>query len=119
MQEFFEKAKKDHPTVQEFLKKAKKDHLTVQEFLETALKAYVECATYMAEKILLENEFLKYVAAIDPNVITSRSLLVLKSLLKLPLLMKNVLVGEEVDKYESNYGRIMIDFELPDNGGPL
>ena len=52
-------------TANKILKKVKKDHPTVQEFLENASKAYAECATYMADKLPLENEFLKNVAAID------------------------------------------------------
>ena len=59
------------------------------------MKAYAECATYIAEKLPLENEFLKNIAAIDPIAIASRKSIVLKSLLKLPFLMKNVLVDEE------------------------
>ena len=53
------------------LKKVNKDHLTIQNFLSNALKAYAECATYMAERLPLENEFLKNIAAIDPIAITS------------------------------------------------
>ena len=100
-------------TANKILKKVKKDHPTVQEFLENASKAYAECATYMADKLPLENEFLKNVTAIDPIAITSRNSIVLKSLLKLPSFMKNVVVNEELDEYESDCRRIMIDFELP------
>ena len=59
------------------------------------MKAYAECATYIAEKLPLENEFLKNIAAIDPIAIASRKSIVLKSLLKLPFLMKNVLVDQK------------------------
>ena len=59
------------------LKKVNKDHLTMQDCLSNALKVYAECATYMAEKLPLENEFLKNIAAIDPIAIT-------KSILKNP-----------------------------------
>ena len=96
------------------LKKVNKDHPTIQDFLSNALKAYAECATYMAEKLPLENEFLKNIAAIDPIAITSRKSIVLKSLLKLPFLMKNVLVDEEAEMYENDCRRLFVDFNLPD-----
>ena len=78
------------------------------------MKAYAECATYIAEKLPLENEFLKNIAAIDPIAITSRKSIVLKSLLKLPFLMKNVLVDEEAEIYENDCRRLSVDFNLPD-----
>ena len=96
------------------LKKVNKDHPTIQDFLSNALKAYAECATYMAEKLPSENEFLKNIAAIDPIAITSRKSIVLKSLLKLPFLMKNVLVDEEAEMYENDCRRLFVDFNLPD-----
>ena len=96
------------------LKKVNKDHPTVQEFLSNALKAYAVCAKYMAEKLPLENEFLKNIAAIDPVAITSRKSIVLQSLLKLPCLMKNVLVDEEVEMYDNDCRRVFVDFDLPD-----
>ena len=96
------------------LKKVNKDHPTVQEFLRNALKAYAVCAKYMAEKLPLENEFLKNIAAIDPVAITSRKSIVLQSLLKLPCLMKNVLVDEEVEMYDNDCRRVFVDFDLPD-----
>ena len=55
------------------LKKVNKDHPTIQDFLSNALKAYADCATYMAKKPPLENEFLKNFAAIDPIAITSEN----------------------------------------------
>ena len=96
------------------LKKVNKDHPTIQDFLSNALQAYAKCATYMAEKLPLENEFLKNIAAIDPIAITSRKSIVLKSLLKLPFLMKNVPVDEEAEMYENDCRRLFIDFNLPD-----
>ena len=96
------------------LKKVNKDHPTVQEFLRNTLKAYAVCAKYMAEKLPLENEFLKNIAVIDPIAITSRKSTVLQSLLKLPCLMKNVLVDEEVEMYDNDCRRVFVDFDLPD-----
>ena len=96
------------------LKKVNKDHPTIQDFQSNALKAYAECTTYIAEKLTLENEFLKNIAAIDPIAITSRKSIVLKSLLKLPFLMKNVLVDEEAEMYENDCRRLSVDFNLPD-----
>ena len=94
------------------LKKVNKDHLTMQDCLSNALKVYAECATYMAEKLPLENEFLKNIAAIDPIAITKS---ILQSLLKLPFLMKNVLVDEEAEVYENDCRRLFLDFNnLPD-----
>ena len=61
-----------------------------------------------------ENEFLKNIAAIDPIAITSRKSIVLESLLKLPFLMKNILVDEEAEMYENDCWRLFIDFNLPD-----
>ena len=95
------------------LKKVNKDHLTMQDCLSNALKVYAECVTYMAEKLPLENEFLKNIAAINPITITSRKS-ILKSLLKLPFLMKNVLVDEEAEMYEHDCRRLFVDFNLPD-----
>ena len=89
-------------------------NLTIQDFLSNALKAYAECATYMAEKLLSENEFLKNIAAIDPIAITSRKSIVLKSFLKFPFLMKNGLVDEEAEMYENDCRRLFVDFNLPD-----
>ena len=68
----------------------------------------------MAEKLSLENEFLKNIVAIDPIAITSRKSIVLKLLLKLPFLMKNVLVDEEAEMYENDCRRLFVDFNLPD-----
>ena len=65
----------------------------------------------MAEKLPLENEFLKNIAAIDPIAITKS---ILQSLLKLPFLMKNVLVDEEAEMYENDCRRLSVDFNLPD-----
>ena len=96
------------------LKKVNKDYSTIQDFLSNALKAYAECATYMAEKLLAENEFLKNIAAIDPIAITSQKSIVLKSLLMLRFLMKNVVVDEEAEMYENDCRRIFVDFNLPD-----
>ena len=96
------------------LKKVNKDHPTMQDFLSNTLKAYAECATYMTEKLPLENESLKNIAAIDPIAITSQKSIVLRSLLKLPFLMKNVLVDEEAEMYENDCRRLFVDFNLPD-----
>ena len=68
----------------------------------------------MAEKLSLENEFLKNIVAIDPIAITSRISIVLKLLLKLPFLMKNLLVDEEAEMYENDCWRLFVDFNLPD-----
>ena len=90
------------------LKKVNKDHPTIHGFLSNTLKAYAECATFMTEKLHLENKFLKNIAAIDPMTITSQiaitsqKSIVLKSLLKLPFLMKNILVNEEAEMYEND-----------------
>ena len=89
------------------LDKVNKDHPTIQDFLSNTLKAY-------AEKLPLENEFLKNIAAIDPVSITSRKSIILKSLLKLPFLMKNVLVDEEAEMYENDCRLLFVDFNLPD-----
>ena len=91
------------------LKKVNKDYSTIQDFLSNALKAYAECATYMAEKLLSENEFLKNIAAIDPIAITSRKSIVLKSLLKFPFLMKNGLVDEEAEMYENDCRHLFVE----------
>ena len=96
------------------LKKVNKDHPTMQDFLSNTLKAYAECATYMTEKLPLENESLKNIAAIDPIAITSQKSIVVRSLLKLPFLMKNVLVDEEAEMYENDCRRLFVDFNLPD-----
>ena len=96
------------------LKKVNKDHSTIQDFLSNALKAYAEYNTYMAEKLPLEIEFLKNVAAIDPIAITSRKSFVLKSLLKFPFLMNNGLVDKEAEMYENDCRRLFVDFNLPD-----
>ena len=90
-------------------KKVNKDYSTIQDFLSNALKAYAECATYMAEKLLSENEFLKNIAAIDPIAITSRKSIVLKSFLKFPFLMKNGLVDEEAEMYENDCRRLFVE----------
>ena len=67
-----------------------------------------------ALKASLENEFLKNIVVIDPIAITSRKSIVLKLLLKLPFLMKNVLVDEEAEMYENDCRRLFVDFNLPD-----
>ena len=82
--------------------------------MSNALKAYAECATYMAETLPLENEFLKNTAAIDPIAITSRTSIVLRSFLKLPFLMKNVLVDEKAEMYENDCRRLFVDLKLSD-----
>ena len=88
--------------------------LTIQDFLSNALKAYAECATYITEKLPLESEFLKNIAAIDPIAIASQKPIVLKSLLKLPSHKKKVLVDEEAEMYENDCRRLFVDFNLPD-----
>ena len=82
--------------------------------MSNALKAYAECATYITEKLPLESEFLKNIAAIDPIAIASQKSIVLKSLLKLPSHKKKVLVDEEAEMYENDCRRLFVDFNLPD-----
>ena len=96
------------------VKNSKKDNPTINEFLRNAMKAYADCATYMAEKLPLENKFLKDVTAIDPKEITSCKSSTLKSLLNLPSLMENLLLDAEIDCYESECRRIIVDYDLPD-----
>ena len=82
--------------------------------MSNALKAYAKSATYMAEKLSLGNKFLKNIVVIDPIAITSRKSIILKLLLKLPFLMKNVLVDEEAEMYENDCRRLFVDLNLPD-----
>ena len=96
------------------VKNSKKDNPTINEFLRNAMKAYADCVTYMAEKLPLENKFLKDVTAIDPKEITSCKSSTLKSLLNLPSLMENVLLDDEIDCYESECRRIIVDYDLSD-----
>ena len=96
------------------VKNSKKDNPTINEFLRNAMKAYADCATYMAEKLPLENKFLKDVTATYPKEVTSCKSSTLKSLLNLPSLMENVLLDDEIDCYESECRRIIVDYDLPD-----
>ena len=71
-------------TACKIVKKPRKDDETVWEFLNKAITAYSKCAAYMVEKLLLSNDFLKIVTAIDPVAILAKRTVALKAILHLP-----------------------------------
>ena len=73
------------------VKKSRKDDKMMCEFLNKAITAYSKCAAYMVEKLLLRNDFLKIVTAIDPVAILAKRTVTLKAILNLPDIVTNVL----------------------------
>ena len=68
-----------------FVKNSRKDDKTVCEFSNKAITPYSKFAAYMVEKLLLSNDFLKRVTAIDPVAISAKRTVTLKSILHLPM----------------------------------
>ena len=63
----------------------------------------------------MENEFLKSVSAIDPQLIRSPNSLVLKRLLNLPSCI-NVLSNDQEEVYEKEVRKLLSSSNLPESG---
>ena len=65
----------------------------------------------MFEKLPLSNDFLKTVTAIDPVAMLSN--VTLKAILHLPDIVTNVLPSRDLEDYEKECRKIMVDPTLP------
>ena len=95
------------------IKKACKGDPIVKEFLDKAMEAYSSCATYMVNKLPLNNILLKNISAIDLDAILASSSAVLNALLHLPETVTHILPSEENELYISEARKILIDQNLP------
>ena len=95
------------------LKKSRKDDETVGDFIDNVLTAYSSCASYMVKKLSLSNDFLKTVTGIDPVAILTKSTVTLKAIMHLPDIVTNVLPSEQIENYEKECRKIMVDITLP------
>ena len=95
------------------IKKSKIDDKIVDDFLDNVLTAYSSCALYMVKKFPLSNDFLKTVAGIDPVAMLTRSTVTLKAIMHLPDIVTNVLPSEQIENYEKECRKIMVDITLP------
>ena len=67
----------------------------------------------MVKKLPLSNDFLKTVAGIDPVAILTKSTVTLKAIMHLPDIVTNVLPSEQIENYEKECRKIMVDITLP------
>ena len=67
----------------------------------------------MFEKLPLSNYFLKTVTAIDPVAILAKRNVTLKAILHLPDIVTNVLPSRDLEDYEKECRKIMVDPTLP------
>ena len=100
----------------EIIKNSRKDE-TMCEFLNKAITAYSKFAAIVVEKLPLSNDFLKTVAAVDHvailvnyiNLLNNFSCYTLKSILHLPDIVTNVLSSKDLEDYEKECRKIMVD----------
>ena len=95
------------------IKNSRKDDELVGDFLDKVLTAYLSCALYMVKKLPLSNHFLKTVAGIDQVAILTKSTITLKAIMHLPDIVTNVLPSEQIENYEKECRKIMVDITLP------
>ena len=82
-------------------------------FLNKAVTAYSKHATCMVEKLPQSNDFLKTVTAIDPVAILAKRTVTWKAILHLPDIVTNVLPSTDLEDYEKECRKIMVDPTLP------
>ena len=95
------------------IKKSRKDDEIVRDFLDNILTAYSSCASYMVQKLLLSDDFLKTVTGIDPVAILTKSTVTLKAIMHLPDIVTNVFPSEQIENYERECRKIMVGITLP------
>ena len=93
----------------------KKDinHPTVVWFKKAVKRGYFEGAKYLQKKVPLDNLLFQALSAIDPVLHKTAPHQILKPLRRLPNLMTNVLLPEEIEIYESQILTYMADLSLP------
>ena len=89
------------------------DDNTVKEFMDAVRKCYMECAEYIAQKLLLDNPFLRTISCIDPELVMSKSKTVMKNLLSLSTYISNLLDDLKLNEFDKEVRKICIDEKLP------
>ena len=95
------------------VKNSRKDDETVCKFLNKDITAYSKCAACMVEKLPLSNDFLKTATAIDPVAILAKRTVTWKAILHLPDIVTNVLPSTDLEDYEKECKKVMVDPTLP------
>ena len=67
----------------------------------------------MVEKLPLSNDFLKTATAIDPVAILAKRTVTWKAILHLPDIVTNVLPSTDLEDYEKECKKVMVDPTLP------
>ena len=95
------------------LKSLKKDDQLYKDILQKIKTAYSVCGKYLLEKMPINNKFLQAASAIDPQLKDSHSSIVLAALKVLPQLLSTVLNEDELDDYDLECRRYILDNRLP------
>ena len=86
---------------------------SVKEFMDAVRKCYLECAEYIAQKLPIENSFLRTISCIDPELVMSKSKTVRKNLLILLTYISNLRDNSELNEFDQEVRKIYIDEKLP------
>ena len=88
------------------------DNNAVKEFMDAARKCYLECAEYIAQKLPLDNPFLRTISCIDPELVMSKSKTVTKNL-SLSTYISNLFDDSELNEFDQEVRKICIDKKIP------
>ena len=82
-------------------------------FMEKVKQAYESCLACLLDKMPIQNEVLKCCSAVDPVLQTSRDDRILACLQRLPELVTNVLEDHELDDYNQQCRKYIMDQTIP------
>ena len=82
-------------------------------FMEKVKRAYAACLACLLDKLPIQNEVLKCCSAIDPVLQKSRDDRILACLQRLPDLVTNVLEDHELDDYNQQCRKYVLDQTIP------
>ena len=81
--------------------------------MDVVRKCYLECAEYIAQKLPLDNPFLRTISCISPELVMSNSKTVMKNLLlNLLMYISNLLDSLELNEFNQEVAKICIDEKL-------
>ena len=72
-------------------------------------KCYLEYAEYIAQKLPLDNPFLRKISSINQELVMSKSKTVMKTLLSLPMYISDLLDDLELNEFDQEVRKICVD----------
>ena len=82
------------------IKKNNAEGNTVKEFMDAVRKYYLECEEYIAQKLPLDNLFLRTISGINPELFMSKSKTVMENLPSFLTYISNLLDDSELNEFD-------------------